>query len=173
MQIQLTNVMRIIIRSSVFFIISILSFSGFAACDSPAHKQFDFWLGTWDVYSTQNKLVGVNKITSQLNGCILKEDYTTPSGYQGQSFNIYDSNNQQWHQTWVDNSGLLLSLNGSFDGHSMILEGPGKSTKGDNIVHRITWTASADNNVRQHWESSQDNGKSWTTLFDGKYVKRK
>ncbi|MDO6709817.1 MULTISPECIES: hypothetical protein [Aliiglaciecola] len=157
----------------MLLIISIMSFHASAACDSPAHRQFDFWLGTWDVYSPQHKIVGINKITSQLNGCILTEEYQTPSGYQGQSINIFDVSNQQWHQTWVDNSGLLLSLNGKFDGQSMVLEGPGKTPKGENIVHRITWTPSAGKSVRQHWESSQNNGKTWTTLFDGKYVKRK
>jgi hypothetical protein len=34
---------------------------------------------------------------------------------------------------------------------------------------RITWTPNSDGSVRQHWESSTDNGKSWQTGFDGLY----
>ena len=35
---------------------------------------------------------------------------------------------------------------------------------------RITWTPAADRSVRQLWESSTDRGKTWTVLFDGRYV---
>ncbi|CAN5170593.1 hypothetical protein BH11PSE14_BH11PSE14_24070 [soil metagenome] len=34
---------------------------------------------------------------------------------------------------------------------------------------RITWTPNADGSVRQFWESSSDDGKRWTTAFDGLY----
>ncbi|GAB2700723.1 hypothetical protein Q4574_12560 [Aliiglaciecola sp. 3_MG-2023] len=168
--------MGIKIKRCLLFIFTLLSFCSSAACRKDVHRQFDFWLGTWDVYSTQGKIVGVNKITQLLDGCSLKEEYQTPSGYQGQSINIYDTQEQQWHQTWVDNQGLLLLLKGKFDGHSMILTGEGQTSKGEKIMHKITWTPRTDETdkiVRQHWQSSQDNGETWSTLFDGKYVKRK
>ncbi|MFA3791952.1 hypothetical protein AB6T38_12610 [Aliiglaciecola sp. SL4] len=164
------------LKLGLLFILTLVSFCSSAACNGPIHRQFDFWLGTWDVYSTQGKIIGVNKITSQLNGCSIKEEYQTPAGYRGQSINMYDSQSQKWHQTWVDNNGLLLLLNGKFDGQSMVLEGQGLSAKGVKVMHRITWTPTtnkAQQSVRQHWQSSQDNGEIWTTLFDGKYVRRK
>ena len=34
---------------------------------------------------------------------------------------------------------------------------------------RITWTPNADGSVRQHWETSTDDGKTWKTSFDGLY----
>jgi len=37
---------------------------------------------------------------------------------------------------------------------------------------RITWTPNHDGNVRQLWESSDDDGKTWTTAFDGIYHKQ-
>jgi hypothetical protein len=36
---------------------------------------------------------------------------------------------------------------------------------------RITWSREADGTVRQVWEQSAD-AKSWTTVFDGRYVRR-
>ncbi|MEP4890636.1 MAG: hypothetical protein ABJV04_11455 [Aliiglaciecola sp.] len=164
------------LKCCLLIIFVFLSFHTSAACETAEFRQFDFWLGTWDVYTPKNKIVGLNKITSQLNGCSLKEEYQTPSGYRGQSINMYDSQSQKWHQTWVDNNGLLLLLNGKFDGQSMVLEGQGLSAKGVKVMHRITWTPTTDKaqqSVRQHWQSSQDNGETWTTLFDGKYVRRK
>ncbi|GAB5379373.1 MAG: hypothetical protein Alis3KO_13600 [Aliiglaciecola sp.] len=142
-------------------------------CDNTVYRQFDFWVGEWDVYTAQGQIAGKNTISKQLGNCILKEDYSTPSGYTGQSFNIYDRISGQWHQTWVDNTGLLLSLYGQLEGNAMVLQGKGKNPQGQDILHRITWTPVPDGSVRQHWESSTDEGKSWSTLFDGKYVKRK
>lgn len=152
--------------------LSLLSAQCFAACDTAKYNQFDFWVGEWDVFTAKGTLAGKNSITKQLNNCILKEHYTTPSGYEGQSINIYDAVLGQWNQTWVDNSGLLLSLKGIFDGTSMVLSGKGVDKTGASLIHRITWTPAPDKSVRQHWESSTDKGQTWLTLFDGKYVKR-
>ena len=39
-------------------------------------------------------------------------------------------------------------------------------------INRVTWTPNPDGSVRQHWQSSEDNGKTWSDVFDGLYVKR-
>ena len=36
---------------------------------------------------------------------------------------------------------------------------------------RITWTPEGDE-VRQVWETSADDGQTWTTAFDGLYRRR-
>ena len=38
---------------------------------------------------------------------------------------------------------------------------------------RMTFTPHPDGSVRQLWESSDDDGRSWQTAFDGRYVRRK
>ena len=48
---------------------------------------------------------------------------------------------------------------------------PGKD--GGIIQHRITWTDNEDGTVRQHWEVTKDGGKTYSTLFDGLYKKKK
>ncbi|GAA0858544.1 hypothetical protein [Aliiglaciecola litoralis] len=159
-------------RLALFFL-SLFSTSSFAACDSAKFNQFDFWIGEWNVFNQKGKLAGTNSITKQLNNCVLEEKYLTPSGYAGQSLNIYKPGTDSWHQTWVDNSGLLLTLEGQFDGTAMVLSGTTLSPSGYFVLHRITWKPAPDKSVRQHWQSSNDKGQSWKTLFDGKYVKRK
>ena len=111
-----------------------------APCSSPEHRQFDFWIGDW----------------------VIHERYATGKGYSGESLNAYDAARKLWHQTWVDDSGQLLTLEGRWDGKSMILEG-GKQ--------RITWTPNADGTVRQLWESANAKGE-WTVAFDGRYAKK-
>jgi hypothetical protein len=157
----------------LFISLCLLSPLSFAACESAVHNEFNFWVGEWDVFNQQGKLAGTNTISKKLNNCVLEEQYSTPTGYAGQSVNIYDSTTGQWHQTWVDNGGLLLILDGKFDGTSMTMSGTSVNQTGTPVLHRISWTPAPDKSVRQHWQSSPDNGKSWSTLFDGKYVKRK
>jgi hypothetical protein len=48
--------------------------------------------------------------------CVLHEHWVGSKGGNGESFNIYDGATKQWHQTWVDNSGTLLALNGGLVG---------------------------------------------------------
>ena len=141
------------------------------ACESPPHRQFDFWLGEWQVRTPDGKLAGVNRIAREYDGCVLHERYDTGRGYRGESINIYDPGRKQWHQTWVDTSGTLLLLEGGLRDGSMVLEGQTTAVDGRVTRHRITWTPSADGSVRQLWESTDDKGQ-WVTAFDGMYTRR-
>lgn len=143
-----------------------------APCEGPAHREFDFWLGAWQVRTPDGKLAGSNRIESEYDGCVLHERYDTGRGYRGESLNIYDAGRKVWHQSWVDNTGTLLLLEGRRVGGRMVLEG---QTAGEGAApptrHRITWTPNADGSVRQLWESTDEQGH-WTTAFDGLYTRR-
>jgi len=142
-----------------------------AACDASAFRQFDFWLGEWQVHTPDGKLAGTNRIERQYDGCVIHEHYTTDRGYSGESLNIYDEPRKVWHQTWVDNSGTLLSLEGQLVDGKMVLQG--QSTGSDGLVtrHRISWTPNADGSVRQLWESTDAKGE-WSVAFNGMYTKK-
>jgi hypothetical protein len=140
-------------------------------CDASEFRQFDFWLGEWNVRTPDGKLAGVNRISSEYGGCVLHERYTTGRGYSGESLNIYDASRKVWHQTWVDSSGTLLLLEGALSGRSMVLQGQTTGADGLTVRHRITWTPNADGSVRQHWESTDAKGR-WATAFDGSYTRQ-
>jgi hypothetical protein len=142
-----------------------------APCASPEHRQFDFWLGDWQVHKADGGLAGFNRITSEYRGCVVHERYATGRGYSGESLNVYDAARKVWHQTWVDDTGLLLTLEGRWDGKSMILEGVAPGADGAMAKQRITWTPSSDGSVRQLWETTDAKG-AWTVAFDGKYTKK-
>ena len=141
-----------------------------AACTDTHADEFDFWVGTWEVTTPEGRVAGANTITQDLDNCILREHYTTPSGYEGYSFNIYDTTRGLWHQSWVDNTGLLLQLDGGLVGSAMVMQGPGVDSEGKPLTHRITWTPQPGGTVRQHWETSSDS-QQWSTLFDGRYTR--
>ncbi len=142
-----------------------------APCGTDKYRDFDFWLGYWKVTTPEGKLAGHNRITQILNTCVIKEEYRSPSGYAGTSLNIYDRKDGKWHQTWVDNTGFLLKISGNLQNDSMVMTGPGKSSEGKPVTHKITWSANENGSVRQLWEVSPDQGVSWKTVFDGLYEK--
>ena len=139
-------------------------------CAAPEYRQFDFWLGQWQVLGADRKPVGTNRIEREYDGCVVHERYTTPRGYTGESLNIYDASRKIWHQTWVDSDGLLLVLEGGLQDGKMVLQGQTRDDKGQSTKHRITWTPNPDGSVRQLWESTDRNG-IWTVTFDGHYVR--
>ncbi len=133
-----------------------------APCSSAERRQFDFWIGDWQVHKPDGSFVGLNRITPEYGGCVLHEHYATGRGYSGESLNIYDAARKVWHQTWVDSDGLLLVLEGRWDGKRMVLEGS---------KQRITWTPNDDGSVRQLWEAADDKG-GWSVVFDGRYTRK-
>lgn len=140
-------------------------------CPQPEARQFDFWVGEWTVTSN-GKPAGDNRISNLHGGCTLFEEYTAArGGYEGKSFNYYEPTDGKWHQVWVDNGGLRLHLAGGLTDGSMILSGSRKAGE-QTVVDRITWTPNDDGTVRQLWESSTDDGGTWTVAFDGLYTRK-
>jgi hypothetical protein len=143
-----------------------------AACSAPEFHQFDFWIGEWDVLRPDGGRAGASRVEPILGGCALRESWTGAKGTQGTSYNIYDGTRRRWHQTWVDDHGTLLVLEGAFTGGRMTLESVSTDSAGRTQRQRITWQATGPGRVRQLWESSSDGGATWTVAFDGRYVKR-
>ncbi|MFO1312583.1 MAG: hypothetical protein U1F41_11030 [Burkholderiales bacterium] len=140
-----------------------------APCGAPEHRQFDFWLGDWEVRGPAGKVVGQNTIASIHRGCVLLESWKGEGGVTGSSFNVYDPDRKKWRQTWVDSSGGILDLEGAFANGRMVLASAPDS-KG--TTSRITWERLPDGRVRQIWETSSDGGATWKVAFDGYYSKR-
>ena len=139
--------------------------AGAAQCDAAAFREFDFWVGEWNVSTPDGQVVGTNRIEREYGGCVIHERYSTARGYSGESLNMYDVGRKVWHQTWVDNSGTLLALEGGLIDGRMVLAGESIGADGQKSRQRITWTPHSDGSVRQLWESSDAQG-GWTVAFD-------
>ena len=139
-------------------------------CSAPEFRQFDFWLGSWNV-TVQGKPAGTNVIESSMKGCTLIEHWTSAGGGRGTSLNFYDRRTKAWSQAWIDEGGNALHLKGGLADGRMVLQSDPQTTPKGVVVQRITWSKEADASVRQLWESSNDAGKTWSVAFDGKYVK--
>jgi tetratricopeptide (TPR) repeat protein len=129
-------------------------------------RQFDFWIGEWDVKNTQGQPAGKSKIELMLGDCVIFENWTTapPNIYSGKSFNLYNSVTKKWMQTWVDDKGAVIEfIDGEYKDNKLTFV-----TKPDaqNQVTKLTFHNLNPNLVRQHFEVTSDNGKTWTTTTD-------
>lgn len=141
-------------------------------CAEGPFREFDFWAGEWEVRDAAGKTAGENAISTEQNGCVLVERWRSAAGGTGQSFNYYDPAAKKWKQLWVG-LGILLHMEGNLRDGSMRLEGPLQYlAQGRVTTLRGTWTPLPDGRVRQHFEESEDDGRTWTTWFDGYYTRR-
>ncbi|WP_394173795.1 hypothetical protein [Thalassotalea litorea] len=145
-------------------------------CSTDEFRQFDFWLGNWQVINettgaaNSSNAASMSKISKILGGCSILEEYQTANGFRGKSLNIFNAQTQSWHQTWVDNSGLLLQLEGKFVDGVMVLMGEVIDKDGKAVEQKISWQALDNGDVRQIWAQRDIDGK-WQVLFNGRYVK--
>jgi tetratricopeptide (TPR) repeat protein len=149
-------------------------------CGAAEYRQFDFWLGEWEVFTSAGQKIGTNSITSMNDGCVVYESWRDASGGTGNSFNFYESTTKRWHQFWVSANGNASPISAAADGTPMPMSGglTGgamrlQSVAGVKPLNRWTWSKVEGGKVRQHAEQSNDEGKTWTTVFDGLYVKAK
>jgi hypothetical protein len=141
-------------------------------CDTAAHRQFDFWVGDWVVMAGTDT-AGTNLVTLVEDGCIIHEHWIGSKGGTGQSFNFFNRVDQQWHQLWVDNSGNVLNLAGTYTDPELRYTGETVRRNGTRILQELTFTRNPDGTVRQYWRSSTDGGATWAVSFDGLYRKKR
>ncbi len=143
------------------------------SCLGEVHRQFDFWLGDWEVLQEDRSAPrAYNRIRRVARGCFLHEDYHSASGYAGESINWYDPKFGQWRQVWADSQGLILHLAGGLDaqGRMVLYGGERETSEGRRIRDRISWQPQPDGSVRQIWDISNDGGRTWRQIFSGLYV---
>jgi hypothetical protein len=139
---------------------------------APEFRQFDFWIGEWDVKNPQGGLVGTSSVQLILGQCIIFENWTSGAGSSGKSFNIYDVNDKKWHQTWVSDKGVFTHYIGAFKDGSIVLTAD-TVLGGKKSLARMTFSKLPNGDVRQFGETSTDDGKTWTASFDLTYTKKK
>ena len=142
----------------------------------PVYRQFDFWIGDWEVYGLNGKKAGDSKIELILDSCVILENWKSASGpYAGKSFNTYNALTQQWQQTWVDNAGGSTEfLEGRYDDQKMIFRTrPYPVSKDTMAIRRLTFYNLSADRVRQHGEISKDSGHTWKTEYDLEYRRKK
>ncbi len=148
-------------------------------CAGPEYRDFDFWIGEWEVYGVKGKKAGDSRISLILDSCIILEEWESASQpgnftYKGKSFNTYNKSTKQWQQTWVDNAGYTTHyVYGKYgDNKIEFSTEPFRIHKDTLAIYRLTFYRLGQDKVRQHGEQTKDNGKSWTTQYDLEYRRK-
>jgi len=141
-------------------------------CSSPEASQFDFWIGDWDL--TWNDTVkGHNTITKIMDGCTVHEQFSDPANNgRGESWSVYNTAINKWQQTWVDNSGAYLALEGGMKDGNMELRLEKKDKVGNTVIMSMLFSNIAKNEFDWDWRSSADNGKTWKSQWKIHYKRK-
>jgi hypothetical protein len=140
-------------------------------CCTEKHQQFDFWVGSWNVYNTKGDLVGSNTISKSYGECVLKEAWVSAGTNRGTSTNYYSKSDDSWNQVWVDNSGFNLVLKGKLIDDVMILKSDIIKGEKGNYYNQVSWTPNSDGSVTQLWEVFKTDGTLIQEAFRGIYKK--
>ena len=151
-----------------FCALSTLTHAAEPSCAGAEYRQFDFWLGAWEVRTADGTLAGRNRITAAEQGCALEERWQGSQGNTGRSTNYYDPVADAWRQLWVS-PGVIIDISGGLDDGSMRLEGLiTYTTAGEQRQFRGVWTPLDDGRVRQFFEE-QRGESGWQPWFEGFY----
>jgi len=147
-------------------------------CSSPDARQFDFWLGewnlTWPAVQTGGEegetLTGTNRITRLFGECVIEENFaTSDGGFLGRSLSVYDETAGLWRQTWVDSSGGYLVFTGTFDEERMELRTEPVERDGVQAINRMVFDDIAPDSLLWSWQTSSDQGATWRDLWTVSY----
>jgi hypothetical protein len=145
-------------------------------CTEPQQKQFDFWIGEWDLTWPGEHAVehGSNSVKRELDGCVIEENFSGGDAMhlRGKSVSSFDSRSGKWKQTWVDNEGGYLDFSGEFRESQMILERQGIRPDGGRVLQRMIFKNISTNAFDWSWEASGDGGKTWQVKWPIHYQRR-
>ena len=143
------------------------------ATETAPYRDFDFWVGTWDVTTPDGTPAGVNVITKEEGGCLLVESWTSVTGGTGRSLNFVDPQTGAWRQVWMNLNALIDYSGGLTEDGAMKLEGAiTYTTGGPSIPFLGTWTPNEDGSVTQDFKQYNAETDTWAPWFTGIYVKR-
>ena len=138
-------------------------------------KEFDFWLGQWDVYvSGTNMFAGHSLIQKVSGGCALLENWNSLAS-EGKSLNYIDDSTGKWKQVWVGSyaSGKQDFVDGVYKDSAMRFRFETTDSQGNKVLGRFTFFNQGPIQVRQLNETSTDGGKTWVIGYDFIYKRKK
>ena len=144
--------------------------------DTPENRQFDFWVGEWNVETTQGGVpAGQSKIELILGDCVVQENWQSNGNpYAGKSYNMYNAALKRWEQYWVDNSAGNIFFYGGLKGGVMDywtdeIPQPG----GPPLKRHLQFFKLGPDKVRQFSQGSTNGGKTWKPEYDFTYIRKK
>jgi hypothetical protein len=147
------------------------------ACTSPEHRQFDFWIGDWDVAlhvrtspteDTWQDATGTQHVEAILGGCAISETFSARGPgepWAGRSFSMWQPAAGTWRQTWVDDQGSYLAFTGGIEHGVMTLYGEPRDKDGKRVQMRMQFLDVTPRTLRWEWQRSDDAWQTSTVMM--------
>jgi hypothetical protein len=145
-----------------------------APCEDPEFRQFDFWVGDWDVASAATGVhQGSSHVSKEMGGCVMWENWTSAGApYFGKSYNTWNVNLKRWEQYWVDNgAGSMFFHGGIKDGTMDYWTDDVAQASGGTLLRHLQFFNLGPDKVRQFSQGSTDGGKTWHVEYDLVYTR--
>jgi hypothetical protein len=143
-----------------------------ACAVNPESRQLDFWLGDWTVSYPGMSATSSSEVHLSLDKCLVVESWVGSKGHTGENMFAYSSDDKSWHGMFADNEGRVHVFEGKVAQGSAEFTGPSRGPNGEAVLNRIKIVRLSDNNVKQTWEKSHDNGATWSMEFQGDYARK-
>lgn len=129
-------------------------------------RQFDFWLGEWDC-SWGDGPGGTSSVYHDLGDAVVVESFDArPTlDYQGMSFSVYERATGLWRQTYVDSDASYLDFVGGFEDGVMELRREAE-VDGTIAIFRVRWSEIERDSLDWAYERSDDDGETWSPLWE-------
>jgi hypothetical protein len=154
------------------------------ACASPEARQFDFWIGEWNINQKilqadgrWLKLGATTKVSPALDGCALIEHWEGQVLFfwegmkevqqlRGLSVRSFDPKTGKWSIYWMDTRNPRFGVfeGGFIDGKGEFVR-TGTTSDGRPLLSRITFSGISTNAVEWDLAVSSNMGKAWQTLW--------
>lgn len=137
---------------------------------------FDFWVGDWSLTWTSadgKTEKGTNHIVKILDDMVIQENFSDgKNSFKGTSLSVYNPRLKTWNQTWADNQGGYIHLEGVVSEGKRIFQTQPKEVNGINVIRRMVFYDIKPNTFTWDWEQSQDGGKSWALQWRINYERK-
>lgn len=132
-------------------------------------RQLDFWLGNWTVSRADGQPTGTSNVSLSLDKCMVVERWEGKMDHKGETIFAYSFDDQSWHGIFADNEGRVHVFEGKVQDGKAEFEGPSRGPNGGVVLNRVRLIRESQDKLEQTWEKSNDEGKSWTTVYQGEY----
>ncbi len=149
-----------------------------APCSAQEFRQFDFWVGDWDLtwpgQNGQPEQHGHNRVNRELSDCVIHENFSDQANppFQGTSLSVFNPRLGKWQQTWADNQGAYMEFAGEFKEGQMALSRE-VTLNGKQVLQRMVYKNIKPDSLDWSWERSEDGGATWKVVWPIHYQRRK
>jgi hypothetical protein len=140
-----------------------------ARCSSTEDRQFDFWVGEWDVAGTGHRaIVAESTVTLADEDCLVLEHWRPFRYGHAHSISVYDHANRHWRQYYAGAGIGPIEYTGALDPEGVLRF----DIDGSSPRKRMNYQRIDANTVRQWGEQYDDATHAWTTTWDLTYRRR-